>query len=383
MKHSKKLFSVLALFVALLMPMSSHAAMFGAAEEYSLRAGETLEENAYLAGGVVTVESDALADVIAAGGDVVLSGVIEEDLLVAGGSVTITGEVKGDVRVAGGEVSISGQVAGEVVGAGGYIHLTSSSLVASDVTLAGGRLLLEGEVSGDLEMYGGEIGIDGVVRGNVTSDSELLTIGENTQIDGTLTYSALDEVVPEEGAQLKGEVTYLEYTGENQYQEYGPAFDVLLGFLSALWVVFALMTFVTAVVLYHLMKKDVTRLVEHSVKNFWQEALRGFVVAIVLPIAIVIAFMTFLGAGLGMLGALVGLTVLFLADVGAGILAGTLVFKLFTKKVEVSWLTILVGVLLLQVLNFVPVIGWIIGYIFTFAASGVLWMMLYKRFLKK
>ncbi|NQV89289.1 MAG: polymer-forming cytoskeletal protein [Parcubacteria group bacterium] len=380
------LFSVFALLIVGVVPLASHAATFSGGEEYSLRSSDVIEGNAYVGGGMVTVEGGVMGDLFAGGGNVIVSGSVTDDLFVGGGSVFVSGDVTGDVRVAGGDMTLSGYVGGELVAAGGYVHITSGSVIEGDVLVTGGRLLIEGTVKGNVEAYGGEVEFAGTVEGTVISQSESIVISENAVLNGGLTYKSFLEADVEDGAQINGDVVYEKLKDgaiATSNANVAALLAVAAAFFTGLWFLVILITLVSALVLYALLKDRMKLAVQHTFKKFWPETVRGFVLAILLPLVIALLFISIVGAGLGMIAlALFGLTVL-LAKIGASVLAGSLVFRLVTKKYEVNWKTILVGVIVLSFLRLVPVVGGILCTVLFFAAFGTIWLQIYKAFTKK
>jgi len=385
MIFKKRVLSLFALLAIVAMPLVSHAATFAGDDEYSLRSDEVVDGNAYIGGGIVLVEGGVDGDLFVGGGDVTMSGSVAEDLVMGGGDLVVSGDVTEDVRIAGGNLSISGYIGGELVAAGGYVHITSGAVIDGDVLVTGGRLLIEGTVNGNIEAYGGEVEFGGVVEGSTTSQSDIIVISKTAVLNGGLTYKSILQADIAESAQISGGIVY-ESLGEGVVSantNVAALVAVATAFFSALWFLIALITLLTALALYFVAKSQMKVAVRHTFKKFWPETVRGFVLVLLLPAAIGICFMSVVGAGLGLLGiALVGLFAL-LAKVGASILTGSLVFRLVTKKFEVNWKTILVGVITLHFIKLIPFVGGLFFAIMFLAAFGTLWLTLYKTFTKK
>jgi cytoskeletal protein CcmA (bactofilin family) len=371
--------------LALIIPSAAHAAEFNGAEEYTLRSNEVIEENLYIGGGLVSVEGGVDGDLFVGGGDVTVSGNVSEDLAIGAGKTVVSGDVAGDVRIGSGNVTISGHVGGEVIASGGYVHITSNAVIDGDVLLAGGRILMEGSIKGDLAVYGGEIEFGGIVEGNITSQGEKIVIGKYAVLQGVFDYKSPNEAVIKEGAQVNGKVVYT-YTEKGNGipvdVKFETAMGLVTGILGILWLLSLVVCLILTSVIFALTKKKTEEMVLYTVEKFWTETLRGLIIAILLPIISIIACITIFGMGLGVLGFSLLLLFTILAKVGASILTGTFVFWIFTKKMQVNWKSVIVGVFVLHFIRFIPIIGWI-GYKIVFlAAFGALWMFLYKAFKK-
>ena len=97
--------------------------------------GQKVEENTYVAGGSVTLNSEYTKDVFVAGGDVEIAGKIAGDLIVMGGETRITGQIAGDVRVIGGRATISGEVLGDLFIVAGKVDLINGAKISGESIL--------------------------------------------------------------------------------------------------------------------------------------------------------------------------------------------------------------------------------------------------------
>ena len=100
----------------------------------------------------------------------------------------------------------------------------------------------------------------------------------------------------------------------------------------------------------------------------------------VLPSAIFFAFMTVIGIpfaifGLGVFAALVLYAAAYLP-----IIAGSLVLHRWRPRPAVDWLTIVVGVLALMVVNAIPFVGWLVSLVLFWVALGIVGNDMKSRF---
>lgn len=116
MKHTTKLFTVLALLALLLIPAAPARALgpfdggpviFGG--NYTLASGDTLNGDLVVFGGNVTIEADALVkgSIVIFGGNISLDGSMTGDLVLIGGSGSMGGKavIEGDLVTVGGTIS--------------------------------------------------------------------------------------------------------------------------------------------------------------------------------------------------------------------------------------------------------------------------------------
>lgn len=164
-----------ALFVVFTMPTTS-AVVFLADDELS--STEAILDDAYAAGGLVTIDSDVEGDLFVAGGSLTINGNITGDLVIAGGQVTVNGDISDDVRAGGGSIFINGNVGDDLILTGGQVNLSSESLVGGSLILGSGFANILGTVNEDIKGGGGKMVLGGTVYGDMeveVQDSITLT----------------------------------------------------------------------------------------------------------------------------------------------------------------------------------------------------------------
>lgn len=374
----KKLLGMLGIFVLsfmLIIPVS--AATFGSGEEYFLTGDQIIEGNLYISGATLMLDGEVKGDLITAGANIWSNGTIGQDANIAGANLTINSKVGDDLRAAGANININSEVGGELVAAGAYIIISSNTVIEKDAIIAGARVLIDGTIKGNLDVRGDEIEIKGTVEGNVVVNAQTsLKILEGAVINGNLTYKAPEATnVPADV--VKGET---EYNGTSRTHEDKDMVGLLAVIASVLIIGKLILSLVFGIVLYFVFRKFTRELLETGLKNFWINALRGFATVILLPIAIVIVLVTVIGIPFSVLAGLVFLILCMLSKVLAGMLFGTLVFRIFTKNKDVytSWYAILVGILLLSFFGWIPVLGWLLKTVMYLSAFGALGFYVYK-----
>ncbi|MFH0853217.1 MAG: polymer-forming cytoskeletal protein [bacterium] len=364
MKHWHKISLLIAVF--LLIPTITLAATIKSGNTYTLAADQTLDGSLYVGAGIINVNGTVNGDVVVGGGTVTISGTVNGDILASGGTVSVTGTVTEDVRVAGGQITLSTHVPGDVNAIGGSITIEDSAVVEGDLLSAGGDINLNGTVNGEIRVAGGDLVIAGTVQGDVLAYVGQLTVGGSAVLGSDLTYSSSHEARIDGGSSIAGEVTFDK-----------TAYHLTLGLLGATiigWLIKFVAMIVAAVVLATLLRKYTKQTVEIGRTQFWKQLLIGLGGLIATPIVIAILMTTMIGGILGAILIPLYLLMLILAAVYAGIIFGAWGFRYLNKNhpVNGNWLSALVGVLALQLISLIPVVGWIIGFGFFVVALGSL-----------
>lgn len=357
-------------------PFIASAAELRAGEQPVLSADERIVDDFYIAGGNVNTAGTIVGDMVAVGGNVVVDGSVSQDLSVAGGNVTVLANVGDDLRAGGGSITIAAAVGDDVIVGGGQVQISGDG-VGGDVVFGGGVLTLNAPVSGDVTIAASEVLINAPIAGDVSFRGEKLTLGSGAEISGTLTYTSPKEAEFQEGAVVRGETVY-EQTPQptsayNEASETSIA-AALVAFASLALLAGFLMKLTGALVIGLIFHRYSERIVNDALTRPLPELGRGFAVFALLPIASVMLLITIIGVPLAGLGFIAFAALMLFASLVAPIALGALVHRWVMKPAtyEVSWKTIILGVVLYGILNFIPVIGWIAKLILMLVVIGAI-----------
>jgi hypothetical protein len=295
----------------------------------------------------------------------------------AGGSVDILGPVSGDVRVAGGQITIGERVGGDLIVMGGNVHILSGSLIAGDVIVVGGRLLIDGTLLKSVRFLGGELVVKGHIGGSVSAKvSESITLAPGSSIKGDLSYTAPREGSISDGALIGGTISFTD-TGRSG----GADLAALLGILLSVFLIGKLLIFLGAglfaVIVY---RRHSTLLVSQALSEIPKNTLVGFVALIVTPIAIALLFVTVIGILPALVVGLLYALLCVIAKIYAGVLFGALLAKWIRGLVILTWKWAALGIVTLQLVSLVPIIGWVIAAVFMLLAFGTLCRSVYEKY---
>jgi hypothetical protein len=352
-----------------LAPMAAHAARFIAREEYAAGAQERINENIYLWAGSASVAAPIEGDVVVGGGTVSLSGSVDGDILAAGGSLNLLGSVLGDVRVAGGQIVLGGRIRGDVVVAGGTITVMPDAVIDGGVYAAGGKIIIDGAVRGSVSMVGGQLTINGVVGDDVRVRlNDDLVLGERARIQGDLSYKSPREAQIAIGAVVTGSTTF---TPKVKVQGGGA---VLLAIAAALTAMELLASLGLAALLVWKWHRPVLEVLQHASERFGSSMGWGLVYGIATPVAAVLLLISFVGSLVGVLAALLYVSLLILTKAMAGMLLGALLVKGMKKHsvLHLGWGSALGGIVLLQLIELIPFVGWLVSAVFALVVFGAL-----------
>jgi len=344
---------------ALLVPALSFGAYWQAGENVSVTALKPVEENAYLAGSILTVSGGVGGDLFAAGSSVSISGKVSGDIMAAGSMVNMIGVKAEDVRVVGSSVNLSGDFSGELLAAGAQVIVAADTQIAEDARIAGSVLNFNGESGGSVYLYG-----------------EKVTVGSGAVIKGDLNYSSPIEASIDPAAQISGKVNFTK-TETGSYQDRNAFRAALTGLFTIFFFIKLLAMLLAAYLLWYLRRKDSVEIIKQATSKFGSALLRGFIFLVVVPAAAIVMFFTVIGFPIGIFSLLTYAIILMLACPFSILFVSSLLMK---KRIDLRWYHILLGIVVITLANMVPVIGWIAVLIVYLATLGSMLSVLRAKF---
>ena len=347
---------LVAVLVILAVAAPGWATQFRSGNIVSIPSGTTVSDDLFAFSGTVTVAGNVEGDLVASGGNLTLSGSATQDATLAGGQINITGRVGDDLLAAGGNLNISGPIADNAVIAGGTIVLAQTASVGRDLQIAGGEIQIQGPVARNVNANGGQVTINSRVGGNVMANAQTLTIGPNAVIAGDLIYKSGQKANIASGAVIRGQ-TERQPLPKPQAKRAQPLVKALL------WLGSFLAMFLVGVLLIAVAPNTAASSADRMIKSPWLSLLIGFIILVVMPVAIVIVFATLIGIPAALILLAAYLIMVYIARAYAAIGIGRWLFARFGSPNMSLYLDLFVGLLILWLLAAIPFVGWFISLI--------------------
>lgn len=351
-----RLFASSVLVSLLLIAPSAQAAEFfapGPDDQGRVSISKPDVRNAYIAGADVSIESTVAGDLYAAGAKIIITGDVEQDLNVGGGDINLNGKVGGDVRIGGGDITITETIAGDLIIGGGSVTISSTSSIGGDLIVGAGRLVLDAPVKGAVRIGGGDVIINSEITGPVWVQADTsLTFGPKAKVASEVKYKGRKDAVINEGAS----VTNLQFE-KIEKKSMGSVKSVVGGAI----VIQLIAAIIAGLVLIKIFPKRVKWLVGGIAQNPWMNLGLGFLGMVVIPMAVFVALITFVGYYLAFILMTWFILALMLACLVASIFLGASIEKLLTKGTElkINWQSVVIGVVAIGLIKLIPIIGWV------------------------
>lgn len=371
-----KLFLSIVSVVLAAAPLTAIGAKIEAGNNYHLEPGSTVDDNLYAASDNLSILGTVNGDLLVAGGNINISGPVAGDVAAAGGTININSNIAGDARVAGGNIVVFNSISGELMAAAGQIDVMSGSSISKDIMIAGGSVSYAGKAGQNLDIKGDTVYVNGTVEKNLSIRAREIKIGPKASIQGDFDYYSPGTAVIEQGADIKGATNFHKIDAPVKME---PDKKAMAGFIGFFWALRSLAVFIAALVMFYFFKLNPAT--KEAVSGFWKEALKGFAILFIVPIAIMFCFMSGIGALLGVIIALFYAALIIVSSVTAVLLFAQLAVKYIFKKEnhELNWWIIALSVLTLAIISAIPFLGWTASFIIFLSAFGSTTNYVYKK----
>lgn len=331
---------------------------------------DVLDKTVFAAGQTVDINTEVDGDVFCVGQTITISGTVHGDVICAGQTVTVSGKVDGDIRLAGQTVTVSAIVSGNAtIGAQTFV-LDSSGAIDGDMTVGTTTATINGKLGRDLTIGSGTATLASSVGRNVTGDVTDLVLTSTANVAGNIEYTSKNTLQQNSNAIVGGTVTQKEPT-QVPHSKRGAIFGFGFG-----WFVYVLLAMAfTALVIAILFPQLLREVSERAVTNPWKALATGLLSSFAAPVVISVIGITVIGIPLAIIASLAWLLVLLVSGVFFAFYLGRLVMQDTRHAVLIT----LVGTMILSVVYFVPILGFVIFLAAVWMGSGMVLMELFRR----
>jgi len=353
-KHILKglIVSLLAILLMTFTAVSVLAFNVRSGDYVTVASGEVIDGDLYVGGETIIIDGTINGDLIAAGRTIMVNGTVNGNIIAAGETVDINGEVTHAVRIIGEILNISGTIGRDLLVAGNKVSIASTAEIGSDLLLGAGTAR-----------------IDGLIKGDINSGVEHLTIASTASIQGKLTYISENEANIQSGAQIRGKITHKLpdvkerlITGTHRLPDVGER--LVAGIGIGLWgkVIRFLMTLMLGIVIVLLAPRRVKAVTESIRTRPWASLGWGAIILIFTPIAALIACITIIGLPLGLITLVLYTIAICLTQLFIGLFIGQLIIG-SSRGVESRAALVgalVLGLAILSILRLIPYLGAVI-----------------------
>lgn len=277
----------------------------------------------------------------------------------------------------GNNMSLSGRYERDIFALGSEIKVTDSAEVLGDIYMVGNTVEISTDVTGNIYVFARNLILnDAEFGGDIyVAGTDNIEFRGDVKIDGLLKYEDTTELIGAKNATINAQETYTVDLGVSNEEMIGLKINnAVLSFC---------MNAVLAVAMLFVAKKAFEETKSKKVEKYnTKKALSDFGVGICvlvgMPLLALVALMTIVGAKVGLVLGLAYIVILLLANVAAGWLIGEL-FKKMIKKDFSVYLSTILGLAVLALLEALPLVGWIVSLLAFGVGCGIVTRMIFRR----
>jgi len=321
---------------------------------------QTTDDDLMAAARELNVRAEVNGDLAAAGGRVTVTAPVDGYVMSAGRTVMLDSSIGNDVWAAGESVDVNGDVSNNAMLAGRTVRLGPDAMVGHDARLAGNTVTSEARIERNLQIGADTARIGGTVGGNVRARAREVTILPNAVINGDLIVRASRPPTISPGATIMGETRYEPLEQGRWFSWPGFWFASLLGLLVLGFGAVALSSSWPG------------RVAATMRARLGASTLIGLAVLILTPIVAGILAVTLIGIPLAIVLMALYVAVLLLSIVMVAYRIGTWVLDRLHRPGASPWLRMALGVLVVSLAISIPFAGPVIAILLLIAGTGAL-----------
>lgn len=283
------------------------------------------------------------------GDSIFIDAPVADDIIAAGDTVSVNAPVDSAI-VAGGTVSINAPVKGDVLALGGQVYINSD--VGGKVVAAGGTVLLGGNIGTNLVAAGQQVKL--LAGKNVNRDAHIIgsQVFNAGNVNGTLSVSANE--FNNTGTAM--EVKFQKVEDQSRRRD-----DFKAGY-SIFSLIYLLGYFILGLILVRYLPGIFREVDEETRRSTLFKTLFGFVLIVATFIALLLVAASIVGLPIAWISALLFLVALLLSSSFISYSLGRWINeRAKMKKGDLA--SFAIGFIILNVLFYLPMIGWLISMI--------------------
>jgi len=334
--------------------------------------GEVIDDDLIILGENIKIFGKVKGDVIAIGIYITIDGEIDGDINVLGEKITIKGNIGDDLSVAGSNIEIDGSGPDNAMIFGSDIKIGKDTNIKRDLLIIGTTINIEGMINKDAKIYGDDITISGDIGGNVTVDSESLTILPSTAISGDLNYTGPEKADIKDMSSIKGGITYNQKA--KPQKSHLDSVRISIEFMLPLLLI--------GILIIYFMPGFIEKTDKIIRTRTLLSIISGITGLIIIPIASILIIITIVGIPISLMILALYIMGLYISKIFIGVTLGQYILKISGRKKQTKYLCLVVGLVALELIFIIPFIGSLAKLIALVLGFGALIIARYEILIK-
>lgn len=292
----------------------------------------------------VPADETVSGGLVAAGANVEVSGDVKEGLKAFGANVVVPGDIQGELIAIGANVVLSGKYHNKVKG--GAANLILSGTFDDNVEVGGARIIITPTA---------------FIKGDLIYRSAVLDRQKGSRIMGKVTHKKIK--VRKERIEAWGE------KGKKVLFSLGIIFYILS--IPALIIV--------GLLINYFFPKKTDEIVNTISQSPWKSLGVGLVFLVVVPVGIIISFITVVGVPAGIIAGLLYGIALYISRIYIGVWIGRKLLGYIKKSLSTAFFwPLVVGTIIISLVTLIPFVGWLFRLFLLLISLGAMWVVVWR-----
>jgi cytoskeletal protein CcmA (bactofilin family) len=282
-------------------------------------------------------------------------------LIAAGANVEILGKVGGGLKAFGANVLSAGDVQGTLRSCGANVVLAGK--YRSKVKAAAANLTLSGTFDGDVNVRAARI-----------------IVTPTAVIKGNLIYASADLIV-QKGARITGEVIQRQVMVEKQWiEKWGrQGIKAMIPIGVFFWLISLAALVIVGLLINYLFPKKTDAVISTISQSLWKNLWSGFIFFVVVPMAIIVSFITVVGIPAGIIAGILYGIAIYISTIYIGVWIGRKILGYLKKSMATAFFwPLVVGTIVIGLLTLIPIIGCFFRLFILLLTLGAMWLVMWK-----
>jgi cytoskeletal protein CcmA (bactofilin family) len=282
-------------------------------------------------------------------------------LVAAGANVEILGNVGGWLKACGANVITSGDVQGELLA-------------------CGANVVLAGKYHGKVKAAASNLTLSGTFDSDVKVRAARITVAPTALIKGNLIYASADLNL-QKGSRVMGEVVQRQVMVKKEWiEKWGrQGIKALIPVGIFFWLISIVALIIVGLLINYLFPKKTDAVINTISQSPWKNLWFGFIFLVVVPIAIIVSFITVVGIPTGIIAGILYGIAIYISSIYMGVWIGRKILGYIKTSMATAFFwPLVVGAVIIGLLSLIPFIGCLFRLFILLLTLGAMWLVLWK-----
>jgi cytoskeletal protein CcmA (bactofilin family) len=241
-------------------------------------------------------------------------------------------------------------------------------------------VVLAGRYHSKVKAAAANLTLSGTFDGDVNVRAARITVTPTAVIKGNLIYASADLIV-QRGARITGEVVQRQVMVEKQWiEKWGrQGIKAMIPVGIFFWLISIVALIIVGLLINYLFPRKTDAVISTISQSLWKNLWSGFIFLVVVPMAIIVSFITVVGIPVGIIAGILYGIAIYISTVYIGVWIGRKILGYLKKSMATAFFwPLVVGTIVIGLLTLIPIIGCFFRLFILLLTLGAMWLVMWK-----